>query len=691
MGRWALGKDNQTGRDVFIKEFMSKRYVDNPENYENLRRTNERTDAYRKLTERINGAVSKIAGNGGDVVVTTDFFREGNFLYKVNEKVDFFSWNPREVHERLSADEIDALMLRLVHALAALHGANILHCDLKPENVFIVRQDEMYFGMISDFDDSFFMDELPPKQDIVGTPEYMSPELAAYTMGDEDKPLEGLPLGPASDLFSIGLIYHMYLTGEMPKFDTEYYNGQLFSAMFDDAEYALSDKLNAPHHALIQRLLIPDPAWRINNCAALAQEIGNIRRQRDKEYRLILTDGERKLKNRTVTLYGSYFISNGAEKEEITEAVQNVRIGKDAQATLKGLLPEMPLFIQCGEELKLILWKDAGKVKECAFSVSPPKRFTIQVSCDGTPLSGAKLTLERREGEEYLRHEEKTTDSEGKAVYSDLPEGEYTLECGGVRLPVTWDDENIFRFALKTYRLRVTKDGNPVARKPLTLSLRMSAGNRKIRDGATDDKGEFSFRYPVNNRTWHAACNGCEETFRWQSNGSYEWKLNAGVPLTLLALIRNSTTPVPGVRMAVARKTESGQYRVVKTMDTDSAGQARMGSFPPGRHYVAALSVPKGYLLCDMKLKRPRPLTIPEGHSSVKARIEFRKELIPENPENIVSSEDIPETVSTAWRKLIRYKDGSIVLVKENGLTETLINARELGLYGLGQYKRDKS
>ena len=203
----------------------------------------------------------------------------------------------------------------------------------------------MYCGMISDFDDSFFMDKLPPKQDVVGTPEYMSPELAAYTMGEEDKPAEGLPLGPASDLFSIGLIYHMYLTGEMPKFDTQYYNGQLFSAMFDDAEYSLSDKLDAPHHAMIRRLLVPDPAWRTNNCTTLSHEISNIRNQRNKEYRLTLTDGNHKLKNRSVTFFGSYSISNGTEKEEITEEVQTVHVGKDGQATLKGLLPEMPLLI----------------------------------------------------------------------------------------------------------------------------------------------------------------------------------------------------------------------------------------------------------------------------------------------------------------------------------------------------------
>ena len=690
MGRWTLGKDAQTGREVFIKEFMSKRYVDNPENYENLRRANERTEAYRRLTERINSAVSKIAGNGGDVVVTTDFFREGNFLYKVNEKVNFFSWNPWEVHERLSVDETDALMLRLVNALAALHGANILHCDLKPENVFIVQQDGMYCGMISDFDDSFFMDKLPPKQDVVGTPEYMSPELAAYTMGEEDKPAEGLPLGPASDLFSIGLIYHMYLTGEMPKFDTQYYNGQLFSAMFDDAEYSLSDKLDAPHHAMIRRLLVPDPAWRTNNCTTLSHEISNIRNQRNKEYRLTLTDGNHKLKNRSVTFFGSYSISNGTEKEEITEEVQTVHVGKDGQATLKGLLPEMPLFIQCGEDLKPVIWKDVGKIKECVFSISPPKKFTILVSCDGTPLSGAKLTLVQQKEDAYLLNEAKTTDSEGKAVYSDLPDGDYMLECNGVRTPITWDDTNTFRFEMKTYRLKVTWNGKPVSYKPLTLSLCMKAGKRKVQDGATNDKGEFAFHYAVNDKMWHVACNGCEETFRWKSNGAYEWKMNMGVPLTLIALMRNSTTPVQGVRMAVAKKTESGQYRILKKADTDITGQADMGTFPSGKYYVAVLSVPKGYSLCNMKLKTPRPLTIPEGLANARVRIEFQKELILENPENVISSEDIPASVSSTWRKLIRYKDGSILLVKENGQTNKLLNAKQLGLYGLGQYKRDE-
>lgn len=685
-GRWALGTDSQTGKAVFIKEFRGKRYVENPEGFENLRRANERTEAYRRLTERINSAVGQIAGRGGDVVVTTDFFRDGVSLYKVNEKIDFMPWEPAEVHKHLSVGQVDTLMLRLVNAISALHGANLLHCDLKPENVFIVEQDGTYVGMISDFDDSFFMNELPPKDDVIGTPEYMSPELAAYKMGEGDEPEEGLPLGPASDMFSVGLIYHMYLTGEMPQFDTGRYDGQLFSVMFDGGDYALSEKLDAAHYALIQRLLVPDPAWRLGSCAAAASEINKIRRQYGKEYQLTLMDGERPLAECAVPLYGTYPIGNGANMDEVTEQVQQLQTDAGGRVVLKGLLPEMPLFIECGGELRPIVWQDSGRGKECTVLASPDVVFSIHVLCDGRPLPAKRVVLHRQQDGGCQRVAGCTTDVEGKVSYRNLPDARYGLECDGVRVPVVWDDGHDFVFSMRTYRLKVMQGEQPAADRPVSLFLCRKAGKRLAKEGRTDSQGQFEFCFAANSSRWSARCEGREEEFIWPPDGTYEMKLTGGVQVVLVAQLANSTTPVQGVCMAVAQRS-GGRARVVKKVHTDAKGRADMGCFEPGEYYVAVLSAPEGYSPKRLKLKQPYRIALSGGQERVQRKIEFQKEVVLEDRENVAADLPVPETDSSTWRRVVHYRDGSVVLVNLNGSTKKLNTDRQLGLYGLEQYK----
>ena len=98
-----------------------------------------------------------------------------------------------------------------------MHGIKIVHGDLKPDNILIKETSRDNFsGKLIDFDDSYFSEEPPSdRENIVGTPEYYSPELAAYIM-DEDDEIEGKTLTLASDIFTLGIIFCEYFTGEKP-------------------------------------------------------------------------------------------------------------------------------------------------------------------------------------------------------------------------------------------------------------------------------------------------------------------------------------------------------------------------------------------------------------------------------------------------------------------------------------------
>ena len=100
-----------------------------------------------------------------------------------------------------------ALVLRLAaglaEGLAAIHSAGVVHRDLKPANVLLAEDGPRLidFGISRSMEGS----ALTRTGMVVGSPGFMSPEQA-----------EGRPVGPASDIFSLGAVLTFSATGEGP-------------------------------------------------------------------------------------------------------------------------------------------------------------------------------------------------------------------------------------------------------------------------------------------------------------------------------------------------------------------------------------------------------------------------------------------------------------------------------------------
>jgi serine/threonine protein kinase len=133
----------------------------------------------------------------------------------------------------------------LVEALAAIHAAGIVHRDLKPSNVLLAADGPR----VIDFGIAHAAEarHLTQPGYLIGTLGYMSPEQA-----------QGQPVGPASDVFSLGAVLAFAAVGEGP-----FGAGSAEALLYRLAhETPRLDRVPAELRPLLERCLAKNPAQR---------------------------------------------------------------------------------------------------------------------------------------------------------------------------------------------------------------------------------------------------------------------------------------------------------------------------------------------------------------------------------------------------------------------------------------------
>ena len=99
------------------------------------------------------------------------------------------------------------LVGQLFQGLAAVHAGGIVHRDVKPENVLVGTARGQMVLKLTDFGVSrlSYGASLTKMTSLIGTPEYMAPELADHDTAT-----------PAADLYSAGIVLYEMLAGRTP-------------------------------------------------------------------------------------------------------------------------------------------------------------------------------------------------------------------------------------------------------------------------------------------------------------------------------------------------------------------------------------------------------------------------------------------------------------------------------------------
>jgi serine/threonine-protein kinase len=108
---------------------------------------------------------------------------------------------------QLSRKEVRRIFENIASGVAALHSKGMRHQDIKPSNIFLSRSTQGERVKVLDFGIARVLGgaRLTATGAVLGTPEYMSPEQA---IGGE--------VGPASDLYSLGVVLFEALAGRLP-------------------------------------------------------------------------------------------------------------------------------------------------------------------------------------------------------------------------------------------------------------------------------------------------------------------------------------------------------------------------------------------------------------------------------------------------------------------------------------------
>uniref|UniRef100_A0A8C5WL42 Serine/threonine-protein kinase n=1 Tax=Leptobrachium leishanense TaxID=445787 RepID=A0A8C5WL42_9ANUR len=199
------GKHRKTGRDVAIKIIDKLRFPTKQES---------------QLRNEV--AILQNLHHRG-VVNLECMFETPERVFVVMEKLhgDMLEMILSSEKGRLPERITKFLVTQILVALRHLHFKNIVHCDLKPENVLLASSDPFPQVKLCDFGFARIIGEKSFRRSVVGTPAYLAPEV-----------LRNRGYNRSLDMWSVGVIIYVSLSGTFPFNEDEDIHDQIQNAAF---------------------------------------------------------------------------------------------------------------------------------------------------------------------------------------------------------------------------------------------------------------------------------------------------------------------------------------------------------------------------------------------------------------------------------------------------------------------------
>ena len=250
MAKVYLAHDEVLGRDVALK-MLRGAYAEDEEFVERFKR--EAQAAARLSHPNIVAVYDRGRADDGSYYIAMEYVPGGTLKDRI-------------VRDGALAPGVSAgVAEQIADALSAAHEQGVIHRDIKPQNALVTRSGDV---KVTDFGiaRAAASPSVTATSVVLGTAAYMSPEQA-----------QGKPVGPQSDLYSLGVVLYEMLTGALP-FDAENPVALSLKHVNEPAPSPREANPEIPEalDAITLRLLAKDPADRYPSSAALADDLARI-------------------------------------------------------------------------------------------------------------------------------------------------------------------------------------------------------------------------------------------------------------------------------------------------------------------------------------------------------------------------------------------------------------------------------
>ena len=145
-----------------------------------------------------------------DIVRIIEFYNTETSYYLINEYCKYGELY-EQVKNEFSETQIAVMFRQILSGIAYLHSNNIIHRDLKLENILIndieksiTTNEDLFLVKIIDFGTAKIFDKNKMPRAIVGSIYYIAPEVILKKYGKE------------CDMWSLGVILYMFIVGHAP-------------------------------------------------------------------------------------------------------------------------------------------------------------------------------------------------------------------------------------------------------------------------------------------------------------------------------------------------------------------------------------------------------------------------------------------------------------------------------------------
>ena len=200
------------------------------------------------------------------IVPVHDVVLEGDHCFIISEFMDGGSLADRLSRGSVPPEKASAWVADIADALDYAHLHGVIHRDVKPANILINHHDKAFLG---DFGIAQSANKTGRFDPSIGTLRYMAPEQ-----------LEGRPITPVSDVYSLAVVLHEALTGKIPYSSDE--PNVVRREIASGIAKRVSPEIAKPIAEVIRKALHRNPQERHASAAHFAQALRSANQNRPK-------------------------------------------------------------------------------------------------------------------------------------------------------------------------------------------------------------------------------------------------------------------------------------------------------------------------------------------------------------------------------------------------------------------------